>query len=355
MMNKNLSIIIPMYNAELFIGRCLNSILEQQIDPTRYEIIIVNDGSTDNSTVIVEDYRKQHSHIKLLSQKNQGQSVARNRGIREASGEYLWFVDADDFLIPSSVKIVYDYVFYDENPNNMQRGKKYEKIDLITFDMLRGPDKDFEESMCVFTEPQYAAILEGSDFIASFPKRIPNSPCWYFIRKEFVEKNSLFFHEGKLLEDGLFTFTALLKASSVGYISHPLYYYALRPGSTMYTYTPQQLERLNDGFRNAISYLTKLLEEHTTEMSQECYDRLIARRNGYVVFLLLRMLKYGTVSNAKETLQQLKKEGLYPVGKLIGKDYKSWRMRLLNLYINRERLYLVSCSLHGVVKSLWKK
>ena len=342
-----------MYNASSFIGRCLESILEQGIDSNGYEIIVVNDGSNDGSLAIVEEFQKTYSNIKIVSQENQGQSVARNRGIREATGKYLWFIDADDFLIPNSLKGIYDTVFGDGKKN--KDNPKYEDIDIITFDVIRGPEKEFMPSPTVQSDPIYAPILNGSDFIATFPKRFPNGPWWYFIRKKFVEASSLYFHEGKLLEDGLFIITALLTASSVGHISQSLYYYALRPGSTMYTYTLEQLEKINDGFRNAISYLTKLLEEHKTEMGPECYDRLIARRNGYIVFLLVRLLKYGTTSHAKEALKWLKNEHLYPIGPLIGKDYKNWRMRLLNKFINRERLYLFSCRVYGGIKSRQNK
>ena len=343
-----------MYNASAYIARCLDSILCQKISIDDYEIIIINDGSTDNSVNIVEKYQNKYPHIKLFNQDNQGQSVARNRGIKEATGKYLWFIDADDFLIPNTLHEIFYKVFYTTDFTHLKEWRGYSECDLITFDVLRGPDKDYNESSSSNPITKIDPILTGCDFISKFPNRFPNGPWWYFIRKEFIENNSLYFQDGKLLEDGLFIITALLKASKVGHISQTLYYYAIRQGSTMYTYTPEQLEKINDGFRNAISYLTELLEENKTKMEATCYDRLIARRNGYVVFLLIRLLKYGTPRYAKRTLKQLKKQNLYPINNLIGKDYKSLRMRSLSLIINKDYIYLLGCHIYNTFKSFRK-
>lgn len=104
---KKLSIIIPMYNAEKYIGNCLESILNQNLDPAQYEIIIINDGSTDKSIQIVNEYAISNDNIIILSQSNSGQSSARNNGISKATGDFLFFIDADDFLIPDSLSDVF--------------------------------------------------------------------------------------------------------------------------------------------------------------------------------------------------------------------------------------------------------
>ncbi len=93
-----LSILIPLYNKEKYIERCLKSLLDQDISPSEYEIIIVDDGSKDSSAQIVENYAEKNANIHLISQQNQGPSVARNRCLEAAKGNYLYFLDADDYL-----------------------------------------------------------------------------------------------------------------------------------------------------------------------------------------------------------------------------------------------------------------
>src|SRR5690625_188058 len=93
---KKISIIVPVYNAEKYIERCLKSILNQRY--TNLEIIIVDDGSTDNSSKICIDYEKQYKNIIYVKKENEGPGPARNLGIRLASGDYIGFVDSDDFI-----------------------------------------------------------------------------------------------------------------------------------------------------------------------------------------------------------------------------------------------------------------
>lgn len=94
-----LSIIIPMYNAEKYIEECLDSILNSNLPKKLYELVIVNDGSKDKSPEIAQNYAAKYSNVTYLTQENQGQSTARNYGIKTCKGEYVWCVDADDKVI----------------------------------------------------------------------------------------------------------------------------------------------------------------------------------------------------------------------------------------------------------------
>ena len=90
------SIIIPCYNSKKYIERCLNSILKDKLKEK--EIILINDGSTDNTLEIIEEYSKKNKDIKIINQKNKGQSISRNNGLKEAKGKYIAFVDSDDWV-----------------------------------------------------------------------------------------------------------------------------------------------------------------------------------------------------------------------------------------------------------------
>ncbi|MDH6314239.1 glycosyltransferase involved in cell wall biosynthesis [Parabacteroides sp. PFB2-10] len=94
----HLSLIIPVYNVEAYLEECLDSCLEQDIPHSDYEIIAINDGSPDGSLAILERYAAKYPNITVLSQENRGLSATRNRGIEVAKGEYIWFIDSDDWI-----------------------------------------------------------------------------------------------------------------------------------------------------------------------------------------------------------------------------------------------------------------
>lgn len=133
-----LSIITPVYNGEEYLKECLDSLLRQDIHEDAYEIIIVDDGSTDKTAEIITECSKEHKNIRCFSQKHCGVSAARNLGLLEAQGDYVWFVDADDFIQDNSlcelqqlIKTVHcdqltfgAYVFYDELSEDEKRQKE---------------------------------------------------------------------------------------------------------------------------------------------------------------------------------------------------------------------------------------
>ena len=102
-----LSIILTVYNKASFLHRCFNSLLcQNEVDEGNYEIIVVNDGSTDNSSSIILQFEQQNKQIRVINQDNQGLSIARNNGVNSSSGDYVWFVDADDTIEPYAVSLI---------------------------------------------------------------------------------------------------------------------------------------------------------------------------------------------------------------------------------------------------------
>jgi glycosyltransferase involved in cell wall biosynthesis len=99
-----ISFIIPVYNAAEYLNKCVDSIFQSDLEDGQYEIILVDDGSTDNSVEVSQQICAAHSQVSLYTQKNQGSSVARNAGIVYATGDYVWFVDSDDYLDSSQLK-----------------------------------------------------------------------------------------------------------------------------------------------------------------------------------------------------------------------------------------------------------
>ena len=127
-----LSIIIPVYNVEKYIQFCIESIFRQGLDETSYEIIIVNDGTRDDSMKVIEELYSQHHNIIVIEQENQGSWVARNTGMTKASGEYILFADPDDLLIDDSLQPLL--------------AKALEtKADIVVADYLEMNDKEINE------------------------------------------------------------------------------------------------------------------------------------------------------------------------------------------------------------------
>ena len=143
-----MSIILPVYNVERYIEKCLISLLgKQDFEQTDYEVIIINDGSTDDVLSIIQRYTIQYSNIRIYNQKNQGQSAARNYGLKVAQGEYIWFVDPDDWIEDNVLKTLYQEVSEQqldclclENLKNIMKNGEY-RISLGT--MHRWALKDF--------------------------------------------------------------------------------------------------------------------------------------------------------------------------------------------------------------------
>ena len=103
-MNPVLSIIVPVFRAEPYLERCVQSMLQQDLAAEEYEIILVDDGSDDRCPALCDQYAAQHAQVQVIHQANQGQAAARNTGIQAAKGQYICFVDSDDFVEPNTYK-----------------------------------------------------------------------------------------------------------------------------------------------------------------------------------------------------------------------------------------------------------
>ena len=213
------SIIIPLYNVEQYIGECVESIADQSFND--YEAIFVDDGCTDSSVIIVEELAsKKGIPFKLIHQSNQGLSAARNAGLKEASGEYVLFLDSDDWIEPDTLSTL---------------AKNINDEDLICFSGRRYfEDSDnFEE----------ADLLEGRSYETGWDYYSENAlrqRKFAFVcvvlrayRRQYLLDNNLFFEQGIKHEDNLFTPLACFYAKKVKVIPTVLYNYRIRGNSIM--------------------------------------------------------------------------------------------------------------------------
>jgi glycosyltransferase involved in cell wall biosynthesis len=213
MIKPKISIIIPIYNVEQYLERCIESILFQSYK--NYEIILVNDGSTDNSSLICDKYSEKFSFIKAIHKNNGGLSDARNMGINHATGDYILFIDSDDFIADNSLININDTI---------QEDLYVDVIFLNAFKYFNNGNKiplgDGYAKSNIFNKPQNEVFKH----IASLPK-FPGSACTKLIRRSIIVEYNLYFEKGRTAEDLDWCMQLYLKANRFNYCNCDYYYY----------------------------------------------------------------------------------------------------------------------------------
>lgn len=215
-----LSIIIPVYNAEKYIDRCLNSILIQNLEGC--EIILVDDGSNDNSWQICKQYAKKQNNITVYHKNNGGASSARNYGLNYASGKYVWFIDADDSIEKDSISKLISIMNTENAEVIVCQSKKIE---------LNGEIKDeceYSIKKGGYSSEQFMIEMKNK------PRSIIFCPQYYIVQRDFINKNSIYFYEGIIYEDELWIPQLLLKANKIYYTEFKIYYHYMVETSVMH-------------------------------------------------------------------------------------------------------------------------
>lgn len=222
---KKVSLIIPVYNTEAYLKECLDSALAQEMDDM--EIICVNDGSTDSSKSILDEYAMLDSRVVVITQENQGLSGARNTGMKHAKGKYICFLDSDDMLAYNALPQLY----------KMAEEKKLEILcfDAMCFyenDQLKKNEykdeyytrkKSYKEAKS--GKELFCQMIEEDDFC--------DAACLLFIRREWIERENICFYPRLIHEDCLFTFQCLMKVNRIEHIKEAYLKYRVRSNSIM--------------------------------------------------------------------------------------------------------------------------
>ena len=188
-MTTKLSIIVPVYNVEQYIRPCVESIFKQGLDEKAYEVILVNDGTKDNSFGVIEDIIRSHSNIIIVEQNNQGLSAARNTGMTKATGDYVLFVDSDDLLIENTLGKLTEEL-YKNSPDILYAGF----VKMTNEEIDAGTMKPQEDFSCRETTGR-KSFLEDYDARQCYAWRA-------FYKRSFLEANQLCFIPGIYFEDG---------------------------------------------------------------------------------------------------------------------------------------------------------
>lgn len=214
-----ISIIIPVYNTDKYLERCLSSVTNQTYQ--NIEIIIVDDGSTDKSPTIIKKYVKKDPRVKVINQENSGQGSARNRGIDSANGEYIMFVDSDDYVCKNFCQAAYESVWMNHT-------------EIAIFDINVGTRVPYTRLTfnklncgCITKEEALSTTINASFSV----NKIYKSTLFKNIRYPL----------NILYEDIFTTYKLINTANSISYIKKPLYYYVQRDNSTVHHFTAQSM------------------------------------------------------------------------------------------------------------------
>ena len=306
-----LSFIIPLYNCELYISRCLEQICSSDVDIKLFEIVVINDGSKDGSDGEIQKFQNKYTSCNLtyIVTENQGASAARNRGIEEAKGDFIWFVDADDLI---------HQAFFSKIIKKLENSKD----DLICFNhattSLNNETKEFNEF-------KKEISLSGVDYL----KRRPYNYVWNKIFRRSSIGNHRFLHGIKNTEDWLFIMTSVVKMQSVTCIPEIGYYYnTSNTGSTLRNRT---IDNLKKNYADTQLVHETLLEFiHKQKDSKSIHVLNNALNYNVIGFFYAMFFDRMPMNYVLNVINKYKSIGLYPPHKSFSKKAEKFR-KLLNM------------------------
>lgn len=328
-MNKHfLSIVIPVFNVGKYINKTLESLESQTLKD--FEVIIINDGSTDSSKDIIKEWSNK-LNIRYYEQENMGVSNARNKGIALAKGEYIYFLDGDDFIAPSTVKQLnkamldnYDFIYFKYNTQNSEHniiGRYDDKFSVLTHE------------------------TKNIEILNAYLKRVIHiNMCSFIIKKEILLNNSIYFEEGCINgEDQEFIIKAITCSKRLIGINEVLFYYVKRSSSISNSFNVKRFqvisayERIKDYLsKNSLyasyriieeeleikefyyllrNYLIKMPKKKSKDVYKEIYELTKVPEKKIFIKLILNYGKYLRVDRIGEIIIMWKLPVLY--GKIV--------------------------------------
>jgi len=272
-----LSIIVSVYNLEFYVADCLASLLNIPMSADEYEIIVIDDGSSDRSLDIIKGFSQKHEHVRFYSQLNKGVGAARNLGVEKATGTYIWFVDGDDFVNSSLVSKCLEEALTS-------------KVDVLAFDFIPvneyGVPEEWISFRLNFTGKQ---LVSGSRF---YLDNYAKSYIWlYFFRRSLFTENDLRFHDYIKMQDGEIMPRIFIHCSNVRFSDNKLICYRQRENSAVndknedaryiFYYSMVIVADRLRAFQRSINkgdLMFKALDLKRKQMNQMLFTNLIANR-----------------------------------------------------------------------------
>lgn len=314
-----LSIIIPVYNAEKYLERCVKSCMNQGLAEDEYEILLCNDGSTDSSLAIAEGFSQKHNCIKVYSQENAGAGMARNLGLEHAVGQYVMFVDSDDYLMPHILK---SYLGVCET----------NYLDICRC-VLGAQNLNSDKIRKRIVPLPVRTIYTGHQLLMN--RQVPlDSICAVLFKNVFLKENKLRFSTLKTSEDVEFNFQVLLQAKRVMYVDDLVYIYLEHAGSRGRPIDVQSVV----AFRKNELKIASIIKNESRFHDERMRRALLTRSNSITVgsfMMLLKMRRIMARQEVKSFLSYAIKLGVYPI---VGRAL-SWKSTLLaHMFFNQKKI-----------------
>lgn len=254
-----LSVILPVYNVEKYIHKCVESLYAQCLNENDFEIIVVNDGTPDNSIEKLKYFEQDHANIIILNQENRGVSIARNNGLKMAKGQYVLFIDPDDLLIPDSLPLLLSKAIENE-------------LDILVGGYLRMDEKktDIISTKEIFCNSE-EKIMEGIDYFIDCYNQNEGFVWRNLYRRDFLDRNNILFSsQVSFMEDSLFVITALTNAKRVSFSPISFYIYVQHENSAMATMNVSKLYSLNTVISELWKFRKKNISNEYTDKVCDC-------------------------------------------------------------------------------------
>ena len=295
-MSKKLSIIVPVYNVDKYIERCILSIVTQNVSTEHYELIIVNDGSTDDSRLILSHLQDEYPFIQIIDKKNGGLSSARNAAIERASGNYFFFLDSDDWISNDSLNFLLQWI--EEYP-----------IDILMFGVCEIYDSGKQHYLTKNLSSNNQVLLV-EEYLVDYTLR--SSSCMSLFHRDIFFKHNVKFREGFMSEDDDFIVRAFSVSRQIVCNNKVVYYYYQRSGSISNSVQQAHNKKLIKDKTQLLVGLVEYVRPFRGKMKQGL-DRKLDFLAVDIIRLLIR--KNQSKETINEILQKLRSIGYFPIRK----------------------------------------
>lgn len=327
-----ISVIIPLYNCEKYIERCIRSVVEQRDLQEKIEVLVVNDGSEDRGPELVEKLQEQYPNIKLIHQKNSGVAAARNKGLTQAQGKYVQFVDADDYIEPGFYRYMFPLL------SKIDADIFFFKDKIVYSDHEVGPMKFFNSNFSHFDE-----LITGDEFIVS--SGFHHAVWCFLIKKEIIKKQDIKFQKYCWGEDILFIIQLLLSVKKV-YAVNQVFYNYVQYNSNAATKKKgcEHLRRMADSYLQVAILLLEMIDNQERNVSKTCRETIENNIKLFVYFGILKFLRARTpCSDILPQLMILRQKQLYPVTFM--HQGVSFIHNIIRMFLNKYVFIKIYCSL----------
>lgn len=320
-----LSFIVPVYNVEEYLEGCIDSLLNQGLEDQEYEILLVDDGSTDRSSAICDGYAARYANIRVIHQENRGLAEARNTGLNHVDSEYICFLDSDDYLLKGGIKQVLEGLEGDTDWQLLMYESWYDFREIPAIDKTISFKGTTHE------------LIKRYHYFPSF--------CWNFIyRRDFIEENKLRFHYYGC-EDTLWTGQVFMLNPRIYRSNAAIHRYVVRSNSISTDRSRAKARRLVPDYITVIGLMNGLFETYAAYDSQlfkMCVDTLNSKKR----YGLTRILTADyTGKEFDEVMENAREKGFYPIRRWSNGIKATLLQKMENAVVSHFIIYRLCCFL----------